>query len=325
MENKKIVMIALLMAIVILAIIASSNSRLIDRVFYRLGFQEQVCFSELRESITTQNETNFVLGGDFGINENSEFILNKMKTVEPEIIILTGDLGQSTFEEWKEMTESMDLSNVYVTLGDAEENEFRQEYLDYHNLEKNYYSFDYENIHFLAVSTETRNNFSNDKIQIEFIENDLKSNMKNTSTDWTIVFMHHPMYSSIDVEKAYVEELRSELQPIFDLYDVNLVINGHKHAYERSVPLTYNSMEMGSASCVYEKYEGQIYITAGTGGHSHSPFTKKESWSVIQNDNDYGFLNMKLLNDGKILYLEFMTNNGKVMDSIKIYFDSIEG
>ena len=52
MENKKIVMIALLMAIVILAIIASSNSRLIDRVFYRLGFQEQVCFSELRENIT---------------------------------------------------------------------------------------------------------------------------------------------------------------------------------------------------------------------------------------------------------------------------------
>ena len=137
--------------------------------------------------------------------------------------------------------------------------------------------------------------------------------------------MHMPMYTSRDLDLESVSDVRNELQPIFDLYDVNLVINGHKHAYERSVPLTHNSIETDLPSCVYEKYEGQIYITAGTGGHSHSPFTEKESWSVIQNDNDYGFLNMKLLNDGNILYLEFVSNNGKIMDTVKIYFDSIEG
>ena len=118
------------------------------------------------------------------------------------------------------------------------------------------------------------------------------------------------------------EKLRNELQPIFDIYNVNFVISGHKHAYERSVPLTYNSVENNSAKCIYEKYDGQIYITVGTGGHSHSPFTEKKSWSVIQNSNDYGFLNMRLLDDSKTLYLEFMSNNGKIVDSVKIYLDN---
>ena len=130
--------------------------------------------------------------------------------------------------------------------------------------------------------------------------------------------MHMPMYTSRDLDLESVSDVRNELQPIFDLYDVNLVINGHKHAYERSVPLTHNSIETDLPSCVYEKYEGQIYITAGTGGHSHSPFTEKESWSVIQNDNDYGFLNLVLSEDQKILYAEFISNTGKVVDSFKI-------
>ena len=51
---------------------------------------------------------------------------------------------------------------------------------------------------------------------------------------------------------------------------------------------------------------------------SHSHFKQKQPWSVIQNHNDYGFMNIKLLNDGKTLYGEFISNNGKVMDAFRI-------
>ena len=172
-SSEKIVVISVIISIIVVSLFFV-DSRLSERVFYRLGFQEQICFSELDMSVKSDNMTNVVAVSDFGINQNSIDTLNNIQSVNPEIILFPGDLGQSNFNEWKNLTKSIDLTNVHVTLGDADENEFRQEFLDYHNLTQNYYSFDYENIHFLAISTETVKNFSDDRIQIEFIRKDLE-------------------------------------------------------------------------------------------------------------------------------------------------------
>ena len=323
-QKKKILILIILFSLLILSIIASSNPRLVDRALYRIGIQEQVCFSDPKVN-QIQDEINFVFAGDFGINETSLNILNNIKSVKPEIIIFTGDLGQATYDEWAELSSVLKNENIYTVLGDAEDEiKNGENYLKHYELENDYYSFNYENIHFLGISTKI-GKISDDYEQLEFIKNDLEKNYHDSKTDWTIVFMHMPMYTSRDLDLELVSDIRNELQPIFDLYDVDLVINGHKHAYERSVPLTHNSIETDLPSCVYEKYQGQIYITVGTGGHSHSPFIEKESWSVIQNDNDYGFLDMKLLNDGKTLYIEFVNYNGKIMDTVKIYFNGIDG
>ena len=138
----------------------------------------------------------------------------------------------------------------------------------------------------------------------------------NPKIDWTIVFLHHPMYTS--TPNLYSMDLRNLLQPTFDLYEVDLVINGHKHAYERTNPVTFNGIATDSENCSYDAPNGQIYLTVGTGGHSHSIFKQKQAWSIIQNHNDYGFLNIELLNDGKTLYGEFISNTGKAMDAFQI-------
>ena len=128
--------------------------------------------------------------------------------------------------------------------------------------------------------------------------------------------MHLPMYSSRD--GGSFMDMRNELQPIFDLYGVDLVLNGHRHAYERTYPVMFNNTVTDNEDCSYDDPDGQIYVTIGTGGASHSPFKLKHPWSVVQNHNDYGFLNIKLLNDGKTLYGEFVSNTGKVMDAFQI-------
>ncbi len=314
-SSKKIVLISMIISIIVVSIFFI-DSRLSERIFYRLGFQEQICFSELHTSIKSDDMTNIAVVSDFGINQNSKDTLRNIESSNPEIILFPGDLGQSDFKEWKELTKSMDLTNVYVTLGDAEENEFRQDFLDYHNLTQDYYSFDYENIHFLAISTESRKDFSNDKMQIEFIKMDLEQNSNNSSIDWIIVFMHHPMYSSRDAG-SYMD-LRNELQPIFDSFGVDLVLSGHKHAYERTNSLMFNNVILEDEKCKYKKSDGQIYLTVGTGGHSHSTFNNKESWSIIQNHNDYGFLKLAVSKNEEVLYGEFISNTGKIVDSFEI-------
>ena len=316
-QKKKIIILSILLSLIILSIIISSNPRLVDRALYRIGIQEQVCFSDPKIN-EIQDEINFVFVGDFGINRNSLNTLNNIKLVNPEMIILTGDLGQATFEEWKELSINLENETVYTILGDSESEIFNGEkYLKHYGLENEYYSFDYENIHFLGISTKL-GNISYDFEQLEFIKTDLEKNYKNSETQWTIVFMHLPMYSSKAIDFEFMMDIRNELQPIFDSYGVDLVVSGHKHAYERTSSLMFNNIILGNEKCEYQKSDGQVYLTVGTGGHSHSVFDNKESWSIIQNDNDYGFFNLVLSKKQNTLYGEFISNTGKIVDSFKI-------
>ena len=317
--KKKVGIISIIIPLIIISGITLSDPQLVDRAFYRMGFQEQVCFPIIDEEFQSDNVTNVAVAGDFGINENSIKTLKNIQSSDPEVILITGDLGQSTAKEWIELSEFMDKDKMHIVLGDSDLVE-RNDYLKYSGLNDDYYSFDYQNIHFLAISTneEKDNEFGimSDPMQLDFIRSDLSNAADDPRTDWLVVFLHHPMYTSMP--NLYSMDLRNLLQPTFDLYGVDLVINGHKHAYERTNPVTFNDVITDNESCLYDDPNGQIYLTVGTGGHSHSQFKQKEPWSIIQNHNDYGFLNIKLLNDGKTLYGEFVSNTGKVMDAFQI-------
>ena len=320
MKTKKVVIvISIIISLVIISSITVSNPLLVDRAFYRMGFQEQICFVNYDDEFQSDNVTNIAAVGDFGINENSIKTLKNIQLNNPEIILIPGDIGQSTVKDWNELSQFMMNDNMYIVLGDSDLAE-GNDYLKHFGLSDDYYSFDYENIHFLAISTDQKSSTEfgiySDNIQLDFIRTDLSGAADNPKTDWIIVFMHHPMYTSSP--NSFSMELRNLLQPTFDLYGVSLVINGHKHAYERTNPVMFNNTITDDANCLYEYPDGQIYLTVGTGGHSHSPFKQKQPWSVVQNHNDYGFLNIKLLNDGKTLYGEFVSNTGKVMDAFQI-------
>ena len=323
--KKKAVLIAAVIISLIISSIAISNPLLVDRFFYRMGFQEQVCFPIIDEEFQSDNVTNIAAVADFGINENSIKTLKNIQSSNPEVILFAGDLGQSTAEKWIESSEFFGTENVYVVIGDGDLPEERDKFREHHALNNDYYSFDYENIHFLAIATGdyiAPANFgviSNDKMQLDFIRTDLKHANDNPETDFTIVFTHLPMYSSIQYPFM---DLRDELQPMFDLYGVDLVISGHQHAYERTYPVMFNNAITDYEKCSYNNPDGQIYLTVGTGGHSHAKSEQKQPWSVIINHNDYGFMNIKVVNDGKTLYGEFTSNTGKVMDVFQINLNS---
>ena len=49
-QKKKISILIILVSLIILSIIITSNPRLLDRGLYRLGIQEQICFSDTIEN-----------------------------------------------------------------------------------------------------------------------------------------------------------------------------------------------------------------------------------------------------------------------------------
>ena len=68
---------------------------------------------------------------------------------------------------------------------------------------------------------------------------------------------------------------------------------------------------------IYENTNGIIYLTVGTAGDELQQIKEKEDYYIIQKEK-YGFLNLKLENNGKTIVGEFHTNNDKILDNFKV-------
>ena len=95
-----------------------------------------------------------------------------------------------------------------------------------------YYAFDYANIHFICLDSYGSSRSPSGPM-LTWLRRDLAA----TSRQWIIVYWHHPPYTmgryNSDTGKR-MTEMRRNVLPILDEYSVDLVLNGHSHAYERS-------------------------------------------------------------------------------------------
>jgi len=260
-----------------------------------------------QDEMRTIPHSNFAIVADVGATKNSLDTIRNLANYDPEVVLLAGDLSYSIPQEWFHFTDFFLTDRlVLLAIGNHEVIEYTpQDWLPHYGLpDDEVYSTNYENVYFLALSTETSYSIESD--QIKFLETDLKSASNDPDIDWIIVFFHKPMYS--DSREPQID-FRNTVQPILDKYGVDLVLQGHAHVYERTAPLKFNNTIND---------DGQIFVTVGMGGHSHHTFYKKSEWSIIQNDEDFGFLNLNLVLNGKKLRGEFITNDGRILDMFEL-------
>jgi len=129
-----------------------------------------------------------------------------------------------------------------------------------------WYSVDIGNIHLVSLdSNVSRNPLSPvlvllDSIQLHWFKKDLKNN----AGKFTIVIWHAPAYTSHPAEgKGHGSDLfmRCRYVPVCEAFGVKLVLCGHNHWYERTLPI-----KNGSVSD-----EGITYVTSGGGGANLYP------------------------------------------------------
>jgi hypothetical protein len=88
-----------------------------------------------------------------------------------------------------------------------------------------WYSYDWGRIHFVALDTE-----ASYATQAAWLDDDLAA----TALPWKVIYFHRPPYSS--GRHGSDTALRSALEPVFEKHRVQLVLSGHDHNYERTVP-----------------------------------------------------------------------------------------
>jgi hypothetical protein len=134
------------------------------------------------------------------------------------------------------------------------------------------YSFVYGNVGFVAldandVSYEIPANFGcTDGKQTKWLGRTLGKLRAAKDVDFIVVFFHHCAYSTSS--HASDGGVRDAWVPLFAKYQVDLVINGHNHVYERTDAV--KNGEVGRAVPVGGSTDptrdGIVYVTAGGGG-----------------------------------------------------------
>ncbi len=101
---------------------------------------------------------------------------------------------------------------------------------------KAYYSFDYANVHLISLDSYGSPRYSTEEMAT-WLKADLAANVRK----WVIAYWHHPPYTKgthdSDVtsgDDVMCMEMREQILPILEQHGVDLVLNGHSHAYERS-------------------------------------------------------------------------------------------
>jgi hypothetical protein len=115
------------------------------------------------------------------------------------------------------------------------------------SLHETVYTVDYQDIRIIVLNSNEKQ-----EQQTKYLE----SQLKNCSAKWKIVTCHHSVFSP--AKGRDFKFARQNWKPLFDKYEVDLVLNGHDHTYARGHVPTRTSEE-GS------KELGTIYVTSVSG------------------------------------------------------------
>jgi hypothetical protein len=120
-----------------------------------------------------------------------------------------------------------------------------------------WYSYDWGDAHILVLDSEQPVGPGSD--QYNFAQADLAAHQGAT---WRIVSIQRPPYSSTTANSSS-KPVQQYLVPLFQTENVQLVLSGNSHNYERTYPLINGVATAG----------GVTYVVTGAGGNSFNAFT----------------------------------------------------
>jgi hypothetical protein len=278
------------------------------------------------------NNFNIAVAADWGCDDAAKKTVKNMQNKNPEIVIANGDLSyKKSAECWLDIIQPL-KSKMKISMGDHEYSDTTgnatgviNQYLKPLNLQKTYYSFDINNVHVTVMDPFI--DFKPSSAQYQFIDNDLKTASTNPNIDWIFAVQSTPMYTS--PSKYPADFIITDIYyPLFDKYDVDLVLSSDNHNYQRTFPLNYqngldssdnpiivNKNQKNYHSINYNNYNdkdnnGIIYLITGTAGRSLYELEGQAPFVAKQDDKHFGFLNIEI--NGKTLRGTFYANENKL-------------
>lgn len=220
----------------------------------------------------------FLHYGDCGYDNSVQSdIAELMIGDSAEFGIVAGDVDQGTGDNYDEVffgpyTDLLKNTCQYTCIGNHDTYaDNAATYLDAFYLPSNnpqsterYYSFAWGNAKFICLDSNIPYTIGSD--QHNWMLDELKCNDRQ----WLFVFFHHPPWTNAWSADYFIpftpyflyqgnEDMRTDLVPYFETYNVDFVLNGHSHCYQRG------------------EMNGVKYIISGGAGSSSIDFNTNDN------------------------------------------------
>ena len=277
--------------------------------FYRV---EDKVFS-LRTRRTPNQAVRFAVIGDFGTgNEDENRIAQLVNARTIDLLLTVGDNVYSKGErkdyapKWfTRYAPTMSRVACFPTLGNHDiKTENGQPFVDYFWLPSNgpaglterNYSFDFGPVHFVAIDSNPFHDKQTDVMKQ--ITEWVKADLARTKQPWNIAYFHHPGYTSVGGHDE-TPLVKSELMPVLEAGDVQMVFCGHNHFYERIKPIN-----------------GVVEIITGGGGGSLYKIKQRRPYSVTSLTDRHSFTIVDI--NGPTLSLRQIDDTGGTVDTFSL-------
>lgn len=242
---------------------------------------------------TPRGSFRFAHFGDHGRNPDSRNISAAVRARQPDFVLLAGDLSyasgssslgpQEVWDDWFDQIQAhLGSETILMTAAGNHENEGNNG-IAYRNRlampsstlspDGTFYSFDYENVHFVVS---TGGAFATDgslATEIAFLELDLAGAALRRAAgqiDFIVVAQHFTLWTDQEGRAPANPTLVALQENILVRYGVDLVAVGHDHVYQRSAPMSF-----GLRNPI-----GYVQVTSGCGGQGIRGFEPTiQGWS----------------------------------------------
>jgi predicted phosphodiesterase len=262
--------------------------------------QQPTSSQQLDVRIPLQKDSvRFVAIGDMGTGDKPQFdVARQMELYREKVnygfVIMLGDniYGGHSPSDFQRKFEQpykplLDAGiKFYASLGNHDDPEVEISYKPFNMNGQRYYTFTKGDVEFFALDS----NYMDPK-QLDWLTKELQ----NSKAKWKIAYFHHPLYSDARTHGSDLD-LRARLQPLFELYKVNVVLSGHDHVYERLKP-----------------QGGIYYFVEGDSGQLRRGDLRPNHDSDADNDTDRSFMLIEITADK--FYFQVITGDGRTIDS----------
>lgn len=209
-----------------------------------------------------------------------------------------------------------------------------------------HYSFNYKNIHFIAIDSET--GYPNAPLehkyffpcggfqeQLKWLENDLIiANANRAKQPWIFAYGHRPIYQGNNTDV----NLQIAIEDLLYKYNVDIYFTGHVHSYERTWPTYKGEVLSTDPKTAYINPLSTIYLILGGAGNDEMSDAnipevdnKAETllyknwsngdygpWSASVDLHHFGIGKVNIINSTTLIFEYIQTSIDHVYDSIVI-------
>jgi hypothetical protein len=266
-------------------------------------------------SSTQANQSNnfsFGTAGDWGTNSDTTATASNMASHQIQIVIGLGDFCYcgSPDSWWNGPLAPINHLMFRGAQGNHDaDNSGSLEYLRLFGQNNWTSSFNYKNVHFVPIDTESNPDAA-------ALDKDLATAKQDPNIKWIVAFYHKPIYTSPTNHEPDEAGIKNTVIPLFDKYHVDLVLQAHNHNYQRSYPLKADMVTEARPDSIYQNPKGSIYMVVGTGGQDFYPLDGQAPYIQNQFTGIPGFLKVDVSDTS--LKGTFFANDGTIKDTFAI-------